>query len=377
MKGQSALYRPTLGVEEEFQLVERRNGQLCSAIERVLEKGQPLFGEQIKPEMHASTVEIISPVCPDIAAVRQELSGLRRRLIEVLATEDLVPVSAGTHPTAHWQDQQRTERERYAELEEEEQDVGRSLLIFGLHIHVGIPNREVAIAVMNQARLWLPHLLALSANSPFWAGRLTGIKSYRSVVWKRCNRSGLPEVLPNLAHFERYVDDLIQVGAIDNGKRIWWDIRLHPFFDTLEFRICDMPATLEDTLALTALCQALVAKLCLLHQQGVTTFVLPRLYIEENKWLAMRDGLDATYIDFPNRRRLSMREAIAELLDFVADAADELGSQREMAYLRALLTDPRGTGADRQIAVYRQTGDMDQVMRLLIEQTTQGVLEVA
>jgi carboxylate-amine ligase len=377
MQAGSSFYRPSLGIEEEFQLVDPQSGQLCCAIEQVLERGQERFGEQIKPEMHASTVEIISPICPDIAAARRELTRLRRSLVALLAEEGLVPVSAGTHPTAHWQDQRRTERQRYIELEQEEQDVGRSLLIFGLHIHVGVPDRELAVTIMNQARTWLPHLLALSANSPFWGGRLTGIKSYRSVVWKRCNRSGLPELLPNRAYFEHYVDELVQMGAIDNGKRIWWDVRLHPFFDTLEFRICDMPATLEDTLALAALCQALVAHLAWLHRRGVAVFSLPRLYIDENKWLAMRDGLDASYIDFINRRRLSMRQAIHELLDFIDDIVDDLGSRREITYLRNLLEDPRGTGADRQIAVYRQTGNITQVMQLLIEQTTQGLLEVA
>jgi carboxylate-amine ligase len=377
MKHRSSFYPPSLGIEEEFQLVDRRTGQLSCAIERVLEKGQPALGEKIKPEMHASTVEIISDVCPDIATARQELTGLRRQLLQILSTEDLVPISAGTHPTARWQDQERTERERYSELEAEEQDVGRSLLIFGLHIHVGIQDREQAVAVMNQVRTWLPHLLALSSNSPFWAGRLTGIKSYRSVVWKRCNRSGLPELLPDHAHFERYITDLVEAGLIDNGKRIWWDVRLHPFFDTLEFRICDMPATLEDTIALAALCQALVARLSWLYRTGLNTIALPRLYIDENKWLAMRDGLDATYIDFVNRRRLTMRDAIHELLDFVDEVVDDLGSRREMTYLRQLLSDERGTGADRQIAAYRRTGEIQAVIELLIEQTVQGLVPEA
>ena len=365
--------RFTLGIEEEFQLVNRETGELCACAQGILEKGEPIFNEQIKPEMLQSTVEFVSAILPDIAAARMELYTARALLARLAREEGLALVSAGTHPTASWVEQPRTPQERYIELEEEYQDVGRSILIFGLHVHVAVESKELAIKIMNQVRTWLPHLMALSSNSPFWHGRMTGIKSFRSVVWKRFPRSGMPDVFRNWSHFDRYVQDLVEAECIDNAKKIWWDIRPHPFFDTIEFRMCDMPATIEDTLALAAFCQALVAKLVQLDKRGVTVPVLARDYIEENKWRAMRYGLDAEVIDFVQHRRLSMREALRELLDFVDDVVDELGSRREMNYLRKLVDDPRGTGADRQIAVYRENDDIQQVLQFLMEQTMQGV----
>lgn len=361
--------RFTLGVEEEFQMVDRQTGQLCSHVLTILEKGAACFGEKIKPEMLQSAVEIVTEICPDISSARRELRELRQTLLGLLAEDGVGLISAGTHPGALWQDQLSVPNPRYVELEEELQDIARSILIFGLHVHVGVESQEMAVLIMNQARNWLPQLLALSANSPFWGGHFTGIKSYRSVVWRPFPRSGIPDVFPSWSDFDNYVQMLIRTGCIDNGKKIWWDIRPHPFFNTVEFRICDMPATFEDTIALTALCQALVAKIAWLHQRGMTVPALPRPLIEENKWRAMRYGLDATVLDFTRNRCLPMRQSISEMLDFVDDVLDDLGSQPEIAYLRSLLEDARGTGADRQIAVYRRTGSIREVVRHLMEQT--------
>ncbi len=366
--------RFSLGIEEEFQLVRRKTGELCSCAQSILAKGAPYLEEQIKPEMLQSTVELISNVFPDIAAARTELHTLRVLLSRLADEEGLALVSAGTHPSALWVDQDRTDGDRYIELEKEYQDVGRSILIFGLHVHVGIENKELAMRVMNQVRTWIPQLIAISSNSPFWQGRMTGIKSYRSVVWKRFPRSGMPEVFENRQHFDTYVQDLVEMGCIDNGKKIWWDIRPHPFFDTIEFRTCDMPTTIEDTLAIAALCQAMVAKLTYMDERGKPVPMLKRDYIDENKWRAMRYGLDAEVIDFTQKRRISMRDSIRELLDFVEEVVDDLGSRREMNYLRALLDDSHGTGADRQMAFFKEHGeDVYKVNQFLIEQTMQGI----
>jgi carboxylate-amine ligase len=367
-------YRFTLGIEEEFQLVDRSTGKLASRAQGILERGGPIFEEQIKPEMLQSTLEFVTPVLADMSQARVELYTSRALLARIVEEEGLALSSAGTHPVSTWFEQVRTPKERYIDMEEEYQDVARSVLIFGLHVHVAIPSNEMAINVMNQARTWLPHLLALSSNSPFWNGRLTGIKSYRSVVWKRFPRSGTPDIYQDYAQFDRFVQDLIEGHCIDNGKKIWWDIRPHPFYHTVEFRIFDMPATVEDTLALAALCQALVAKLTHLNEQGKPVPVLTRDYIDENKWRAMRYGLDAEIVDFKHHRCLSMRDSIRELLDFVADEVDALGSQQEMNYLRALLNNERGTGADRQIAVYKESnGDLHKVSEFLTQQTMQGI----
>jgi carboxylate-amine ligase len=262
---------------------------------------------------------------------------------------------------------------RYVSLENELQDIARSILIFGLHVHVGVESQEDAVRMMNQARTWIPHMLALSANSPFWGGRYTGIKSYRQVVWRPFPRSGVPDAFPAWSDFDNYVQTLMNTGCIDNGKKIWWDIRPHPFFSTIEFRICDMPSSLEDTLALAALCQALVAKLSWCHQHGLQAEVLPRTLIEENKWRAMRYGLDAEVLDFPRNRHMPMRESIGELLDFVDDVLDDLGTRREINYLRILLDSPLGTGADRQIEVYHQTGSAMAVTQYLMQKMLQGL----
>jgi len=363
----------TLGIEEEFQLVKRDSGDLCSSVQSILDKGAPYFEEKIKPEMLQSTVEYVSDVLPNMKAARKELYAARTLLARLVGEEGIALVSAGTHPSAHWSEQELTDRDRYTDMEEEYQDVGRSILIFGLHVHVAVADKELAINIMNQVRNWLPHLLALSSNSPFWNGRMTGIKSYRSVVWKGFPRSGMPDVFTSWSQFDRYVQDLVEMDCIDNGKKIWWDIRPHPFFDTVEFRICDMPSTLEDTLGIAAICQALVAKLSYLNERDKGVQVMRRDYIEENKWRAMRYGLDAEVLDFERLRRVSMRDALRELLDFVDDVVDDLGSRREIDYVRSLLDDPQGTGADRQMAVYQESNDLQRVSQFLMARTLEGV----
>lgn len=366
--------RFTLGVEEEFQMVDRNTGQLVAHIHPILEKSSPYLGEHLKAEMLQSCVELVTNVCPNITALRLDLQQLHEQLAELIASEGLALISAGTHPNGSWQDQPRTQHLRYEEMEEEYQDVGRSILIFGLHIHVGIDNHELAIPLMNQLRTWLPHLLALSTNSPFWENRNSGTKSHRSIIWKRFPRSGIPHVFSSTAEYDRFVETLIQTRCIDNAKRIWWDIRPHPFFDTIEFRVCDMPASLEDTLAIAALCQAMVAKLTWLHKRNITTYTQPAHYIEENKWRAARYGLDAHIVDFAQNRCLSVRDSLHELLDFVDDVLDDLDIRHEIHYLRELIDNPHGTGADRQLAIYAETGSVQAVTHYLMQKTMQGIL---
>jgi carboxylate-amine ligase len=365
----------TIGIEEEFQLVDRQTGQLSHGpgIQNILEHGQATFGEQIKAEMLQPTIELISEILPDIPTARKEMQAARARLARLVGEEGLALVSAGTHPTASWQDQLRTPHERYEELEDEYQDVARAILIYGLHVHIGVENQEKAVTLMNQLRTWLPHLLALSSNSPFWAGRFTGLKSYRTVVWKPFPRSGIPEIFPAWRDFDAYVQALIKTGSIDNGKKIWWDIRPHPFFNTVEFRVFDMPGSIDNTMAIVALCQALAAKLTRLNNVGLWTPLLSNHFIEENKWHAMRFGLDAEVVDYALVRRHGMRESISELLDFVDDVVDDLGSRTEINYLRAVLEVQHGTGADQQIAIYREAGNIDDVIKFLMRETMRGI----
>lgn len=365
--------RYTIGIEEEFQIVDRNTGQLSPQIIPLLQKGAPFFGDQIKPEMLQPTVELISKVYPNIIVARSETQRLRAMLANLLAEDSLALISAGTNPGGHWTDQLVTPNPRYYELLEEFQDVGRSILIFGLHIHIAVENNEIAVILMNQLRTWLPHLLALSSNSPFWSGRLTGLKSYRTVVWKRLPRSGLPDTFQSWSEFDHYVRTLIDSGCIDNGKKIWWDIRPHPFFGTVEFRIFDMPSTLNDVIGIAALCQSLVAKLSWLHKHGIEVPVVPRNLLEENKWRAMRYGLDASIVDFGQGRSLNMRHSIHELLDMVDDVAGDLGTRPDLTYMRNMVDDPRGTGADRQIDLYHKTGSIHAVHQFLLQKTMEGI----
>ena len=365
--------RYTIGIEEEFQIVDRNTGQLRSQIVPILHKGAPFFGEQIKPEMLQPTIELISTVYPNIMVARSETQRLRAKLACLLAEEGLALISAGTNPGGIWMDQLTTPNPRYDELLEEFQDVARSVLIFGLHIHIAVENNDIALTLMNQLRTWLPHLLALSSNSPFWSGRLTVLKSYRAIVWRRFHRSGLPDTFQTWSDFEHYVQTLIKTGCIDNGKKIWWDIRPHPFFGTVEFRIFDMPLTLNDVIGIAAVCQSLVAKLSWLNKHGRETYIVPRNLLEENKWRVARYGLDAEIVEFEQERTLSMRDSIRELLDMVDDVADDLGTRSDLKYIRKLVDDPRGTGADRQIALYKKTGSIYAVNQYLLQQTMEGI----
>ncbi len=363
----------TLGIEEEFQMVDRQTGLLTSHVHTILEKAVPILGDHIKAEMFQSFVELSTDVCPNVAALRLDLQQKTAKLAQLLEEDGLVPVRSGTHPIEHWSHQQFTRDQRYEELQEEFQDAARSILIFGLHIHVGIEDHEIAIPLMNQLRTWLPHLLALSTNSPFWINRNTGLKSYRTIVWKRFLRSGIPPQFTSTAEFDRYAEYLIVNGCIDNAKKIWWDIRPHPFFKTIEFRVFDMPSTSEDSIAIAALCQALVAKLVWLHKRNLQTCVLPTELIEENKWRAARYGLDAEIIDFLQNRRLSMRQSLHELFNFVDDMLDDLDTRREIHYLRTLVDSPYGTGADRQIAIYQETGNTQAVVEYLLQRSKASI----
>jgi carboxylate-amine ligase len=363
----------TLGIEEEFQLVDAVTGSLKSGIVPLMALAKTRLGDHLKAEFLQCTAETVTGVCPSIAAGRAEAFHLRATVSKLAEELGLRLLSAGTHPSDDWQSQDRTDHPRYEELDEQLQEVARSILIFGLHVHVGIENREHLIDIMNQARNYIPHALALASNSPFWQGRQTGYKSFRTTIWQRFPRSGLPDIYSSNAEFERYVNALVATNCIDNGKKIWWDLRPHPFLPTLEFRVCDMPATPDETIALAALFQALVAKLDWMRARGMSLHLYPTAWLNENKWRAARYGLDGNFIDFANLREMPIRDAIHELLDFVDEIVDDLGSHQEMAFIRHLLDSSEGTGADRQLAVYEQTGDLTSVTRWLTQATMQGI----
>ena len=361
----------TLGIEEEFQIVDPHTRELRSHVSEILEEGKMLLGERVKPEMIQSMIEVGTGICKDIQEARNDITNLRSILSAMVRKKGLEIVAAGTHPFSHWQDQKIFENARYDLIVEENQMIARSLLTFGLHVHVGVADPERAIHIMNAVRYMLPHVLALSTSSPFWLGVHTGLKSYRSEVFTRFPRTGIPDQFESYGSFQRYVALLIETNCIDDGRKIYWDVRPHPVFPTLEFRICDIPTRVDDTIAIAALFQALVAKVNKLLDQNLTYRLHHKMLIEENKWRAVRYGLDGKMIDFGKGKEVPVRDLIREVLEFVDDVIDDLRSRKEIRHIQTILE--RGTSADEQLRVWREKGDMKAVVDHLIEMTLENV----
>jgi carboxylate-amine ligase len=360
-------HRFTLGIEEEFAIVDPETRELRSHIQEILEGGKVVLKEQIKPEMHQSVVELGTEICDSIDHARIHVVDLRSKLAGLAGKAGLKIASVGTHPFSHWRDQLITEGERYQQIVKDMQSLARANLIFGLHVHVGIPNRDTAIHVMNQARYFLPHIYALSVNSPFWVGQDTGLKGYRLKVFERFPRTGIPDAFESLSEYEDFCKLLVKTGCIDNPKKIWWDIRLHPVFDTLEVRVCDAQTRVDDTLAIAALIQTIIAKLHKLLWQNITFRVYRRRLLDENRWRATRYGIDGKLIDFGRETEVDTRSLLGELLEFVSTEVNELGTEKEMGHIERIMRE--GTGADRQLAVWERTQDMKAVVDQIVAET--------
>jgi carboxylate-amine ligase len=365
----------TLGVEEEFQIIDPETWDLRSHVSELLASGNRAFGENIKRELHQSIVEVGTRICENVAELAEEIIKTRRDLADSAERVGLRIAAAGTHPFADWKNQVVSPGERYQTIIEELQQLARSLLIFGLHIHVGMPDRETTIELMNEARYFLPHLLALSTSSPFWMGRDTGLKSFRTTVFRRFPRTGIPDHFGSWGEYESHVRLLVETHCIDDGKRIWWDLRPHPHFGTLEFRVCDVPTRPRDTIAIAALAQAILVKLHRLRRRNLGFRPYRRALIDENKWRASRWGMEGNLIDWGKRTEVPMRDLAIEILEFVDDVVDELGSRREVEHIRTIVKE--GTSAERQLAVYKQTGDLKAVVAGLIEETRASVEQTA
>jgi carboxylate-amine ligase len=365
----------TVGVEEEFQIVDPATWELRSHVSELLASSAPTFGDQIKPELHQSIVEVGTKICAGVEELAEEIIRIRRDLADSAERVGLRVAAAGTHPFSNWMDQVLSPGERYQNIVEEMGQLARSLLIFGLHVHVAVPDRESMIALMNEARYFLPHLLALSTSSPFWMGRDTGLKSFRTTVFRRFPRTGIPDHFGSWSDYEEYVDLLIKLRSIDNARKIWWDLRPHPTFGTLEFRICDVPTAPRASIAIAALAQAIIVKLFRLRERNLGFRRYHRALIEENKWRAARWGIEGKLIDFGKREEVPMRDLALELLAFVDDVVDDLGSRREVEYVQKILSD--GTSAERQVQVYQQTGDLRAVTQWLVQETRESVEQSA
>jgi glutamate---cysteine ligase / carboxylate-amine ligase len=364
----------TIGIEEEYQTVDPVTRDLRSHIQvELLEKGKLRLQERVKAEMHQSVVEVGTSVCKNIKDAKAEVKALRREIIRLANENGLRVASVATHPFSDWRTQEIHPDERYKNIVEDMQLVARANLIFGLHVHIGIEDRETAIHMMNHARYFLPHILALSTNSPFWLGMNTGLKSYRCKVFDKFPRTNIPDYFPSWGEYENFIKLLIKTNCIDNAKKIWWDIRPHPFFNTIEFRVCDIPMRADETIALAALIQATVAKLYKLYTANQGFRLYRRALIMENKWRAARYGLDGKLIDFGKQKEVPARDLVREYLDFVDDVVDELDSREELEYIHRILD--QGSGADRQLRVFQDTGDLKKVVDYIIEETEAGLAE--
>jgi len=364
----------TIGIEEEYQTIDPVTRDLRSHIHtEMIEKGKLLLQERVKAEMHQSVVEVGTSVCNNIKEAKTEVKKLRHDMIKLARENGLSLASAATHPFTDWRTQEIYPDERYHNIVQDMKMVARANLIFGLHVHIGIEDRETAIHLMNHARYFVPHMLALSTNSPFWLGMNTGLKSYRCKVFDKFPRTNIPDYFPSWGEYDNFIKLLIKTNCIDNAKKIWWDIRPHPFFNTLEFRVCDIPMRVEETIALAALIQATVVKLHKLYTANQGFRLYRRALLMENKWRASRYGLDGKMIDFGKQKEVPTRDLLREYLEFVDDVVDELGSREELEYIHEILE--TGTGADRQLQVFEETGDLKKVVDYIIKETEAGLAE--
>jgi len=370
------MQRPSLsiGIEEEYQTIDPETRDLCSHIQsEILPKAKLMTHERAKPEMHQAVIEVGTNVCKDIQEAREDVRELRREMIQLTSENGLLLAAASTHPFADWKAQEIYPDDRYKQVVEDMQLIARANLVFGLHVHVGIEDRNTAIHIMNSMRYFLPHILALSTNSPFWMGMQTGFKSYRVKVFERFPRTNIPDVFANWADYETFINLLIKTNCIDNAKKVWWDIRPHPFFNTLEIRVCDIPMRLDETVAIAALVQATVAMLYDLHAANKSYRIYSRALIMENKFRASRYGVDGKLIDFGKEEEVPLRDLMEEYIELIGPAADELGSRREIDYIHEMLE--MGTGADRQLRVYQETQDLKKVVDYIVSETRVGVFE--
>jgi carboxylate-amine ligase len=361
----------TLGIEEEFQVVDPQTRELKSHIQELFAEGEKRLKDEIKREMHDPVIEVGTPICRNVAEARREVTRLRGEISRLLRENGLRIAAAGTHPISHWKDVPITPAARYDQIVYDLQMIARGNLIFGLHVHVAIEDLETRIQIMNAARYFLPHIFALSVNSPFWCGQNTGWKSYRAKVFDRFPRTGIPGIYRNRSDFEEYVNLLIRTNCIDNAKKIWWDVRPHPFFPTLEYRICDVPLRVDETICFAALFQAVTKKLWDLYSRNMGWRLYGRSLLTENKSRAARFGTEAKLIDFGKTEEVPFGLLLDELLEFVDDVVDELDSRKEVYYAREIMR--RGTGADRQLRVYEETNDLRAVVDAILAETEHGL----
>ena len=361
----------TLGIEEEYMVIDPITRELKSHEQKIVHEGEKVIKDKVKAEMHQAVVEVGTDICQNIDEAFMDVATLRKTISTIAGELGLWVGASGTHPFSHWERQLITDHVRYNDIIKELQEAARSNLIFGLHVHVGMESREMAIHIANSARYFLPHVFALSTNSPFWEGRQTGYKSFRTKVFDKFPRTGIPDFFESIESYDNYIKLLVKTNCIDNGKKIWWDLRVHPFFNTVEFRICDVTLTVQETITIAALFQGICAKLYKLRTQNLNFIMYPRVLINENKWRAGRYGIEGSMIDFGKETEVNTRALIYELLDFIDDVAGPLGIRNAIGNVHKMLEE--GTGADRQLKVFEQTQSLPTVVDYIHSQFLAGL----
>ena len=360
-----------LSGDGEYMVLDPQTRELKSHEQKIVHDVQKVIKDKVKAEMHQAVVEVGTDICADADEAWQDVAALRKTISDIAGNLGFAMGAAGTHPFSHWESQLITDHVRYNELVNELQEAARSNLIFGLHVHVGMESREMANHIANSTRYFLPHIYSLSTNSPFWEGRLTGYKSFRTKVFDKFPRTGIPEAFDSIESYENYVKLLVKTNCIDNAKKIWWDLRVHPFFNTVEFRICDIPLTVDETITLATLFQAICARIYLLRSKNLNFIQYSRALINENKWRASRYGIDGFLIDFGKEEEVNTRALLYELLDFIDPVIDHLGSRHRLAHIHKILEN--GTGADRQLKVFEETKNLVSVVDYIRAQFLSGI----
>ena len=370
----------TMGIEEEYLLVDRETRALVvEPPHDLMSECEELIGEQVSSELLQSQIEIGTRVCNNVQEAREEITRLRKAVVDVAAKHNLAPIAASTHPFSKWQEQKQTQKDRYEALTMEMQGAARRLVICGMHVHVGIEDNELRIDLMNQMAYFLPHLLALSCSSPFWGGRDTGLKSYRLTIFDALPRTGLPERFASWAEYQRHVNILINAGLIEDSTRIWWDLRPSARYPTLETRVMDVCTRLDDTISLAAMLVCVLRMLYRLRTRNQRWRIYTPMLIRENRWRAMRYSFDEGLIDLARGVVVPFGELLDEMLDLIAEDADALGCAKEVASVRDILK--RGTSAHRQLRAYEQEqaagksveDSLKTVVDTLIENTAAGL----
>lgn len=339
-----------IGIEEEYLIVDRETRALADPPTEMFEDCAKLLGGQVAHEFMRAQIEINTPPCKSVAEARRHLADLRRAVIDIAERHGLAPIAASTHPFSHWAEQDHTDAERYNVIAEDLQAVVRRLLISGMHVHVSVGDDDLRIDLMNQVTYFLPHLLALSTSSPFWQGGDTGLNSYRLSVWDEMPRTGLPNVFDSQAEYQRHVDVMVNAGLIEDGTKIWWDIRPSSRFPTLEMRICDVCTDVDDAAAIAALYASLLHMLYRLRLSNQRWRHYASMLVNENRWRAQRYGIDDGLVDFGRGEIVAFTELAEEMLELVAEDADALGCRAELEHVRSICAD--GTSAHRQRAAY-------------------------